>query len=34
VLLQGLKQSMPHLPTTWSAARAAAGKISHPGYGE
>ena len=34
VLLRGLKQSMPFLPTAWPAVVTAAGKIAHPGYAE
>jgi putative selenate reductase len=34
VLLQGLKQSMPFLPTAWPGDVTAAGKITHPGYAE
>jgi len=32
VLLLGLKQSVPHLPTARPGALAAAGRIAHPGY--
>ncbi|MEE8338528.1 MAG: FAD-dependent oxidoreductase, partial [Xanthomonadales bacterium] len=32
VLLNGLRQSLPHLPTALPADLAAAGKIAHPGY--
>jgi putative selenate reductase len=34
VLLQGLKQSMPFLPTAWPDDETTAGKIAHPGYAE
>ena len=34
VLLNGLKESLPHLPTALPAALAAEGKIIHPGYVE
>jgi hypothetical protein len=32
VLLAGLKQSMPHLPTARPGDQAATGRIEHPGY--
>jgi hypothetical protein len=34
VLLNGLRQSLPHLPTALTSALAAEGKIAHPGYAE
>jgi putative selenate reductase len=34
VLLRGLQQSMPFLPTAWPGDEAAVGKIAHPGYAE
>jgi putative selenate reductase len=34
VLLQGLRQSMPHIPAAWPAERAKAGRISQPKYEE
>ena len=34
VLLKGLRQSMPYLPTACPGEAAAAGKIVHPGYAE
>ncbi|MFQ5548663.1 MAG: putative selenate reductase subunit YgfK [Woeseia sp.] len=34
VLLTGIRQSMPHLPTAYRANTAAAGRIAHPGYEE
>ena len=34
VLLQGLRQSMPFLPTAWPDDETTAGKIAHPGYAE
>jgi len=34
VLLNGLRQSLPQLPTALSASLAANGKIAHPGYAE
>ena len=34
VLLRGLRQSMPYLPTAYQGGAAAAGKIAHPGYEE
>jgi putative selenate reductase len=34
VLLRGLRQSMPFLPTAWPDNETAAGKIAHPGYAE
>ena len=34
VLLNGLKQSLPQLPTALPAGLAASGKIAHPGYAE
>jgi len=34
VLLNGLKQSLPQLPTALPAGLAASGKIVHPGYAE
>jgi putative selenate reductase len=32
VLLKGLSQSMPHLPTAWPAEKSTAGRISQPQY--
>jgi len=34
VLLNGIRKSLPHLPTASDAGCATAGKIPHPGYGE
>jgi putative selenate reductase len=34
VLLNGLRNSLPHLPTALPAALAAEGRIGHPGYAE
>jgi putative selenate reductase len=34
VLLNGLRQSLPHLPTALPADFAATGRITHPGYKE
>jgi len=34
VLLNGLRQSLPHLPTALASELAAEGKIAHPGYAE
>jgi putative selenate reductase len=34
VLLNGLRQSLPQLPTALPAELAASGKIAHPGYAE
>jgi hypothetical protein len=34
VLLNGLRRSLPHLPTTLPAGLDAIGKIPHPGYVE
>lgn len=34
VLLTGLRQSLPHLPTTLPVELATVGKIAHPGYAE
>lgn len=34
ILLNGLRQSLPQLPTALSAVLAANGKIAHPGYAE
>ena len=34
VLLNGLRQSLPHLPTAPASELSAEGKIAHPGYAE
>lgn len=34
VLLNGLRQSLPQLPTALPASLAASGKIAHPGYAD